>query len=141
MTRRQDAALVTLFRTITPLSAKIFVSDAIGEGGARVAAPYVVVHPADGTDAALRLTGPSLTQNPRWTIHSVGMTADQAKWAAELVKGKLIVNGFGISLTISGERPGAFWYSSPIPIQRDDDVSPSLFFHVAECGFASDIQQ
>jgi hypothetical protein len=97
----------------------------------------VLIHPSDGRDISDRLAGPSTTQNPRFVIHSVGSTYDQCAWAAEQVKAVLIVAGLGVTPTITGEIAQRVWYSSPQPIDTDDDVTPPLLFHTAECGFES----
>lgn len=138
MSRKHDNALLAIIRSVPVVATKTFVTKVTSPDGAVVKAPYVVVHPADGTDDTDRLVGPAVTQNPRWIVHSVHTSAEQAKWLAEQVKARLIVGGYGIVPAIEGERPGQFWYSSPIPVQVDDDFTPSLYFHVAECGFSSD---
>lgn len=133
--------LKALIQEIPALASKTFVTivryPAPNESTA-VTVPYLVIHPADGSDEATRLTGPRATQNPRFTLHSVGLTAEQATWVAKVVKDKLIITGLGITPTIAGERPGSVWWSSPIPLQIDTDVTPALCYHVAECGFSSD---
>lgn len=100
--------------------------------------PYWVIHPSDGRDTADRLTGPYSTAHPRFTVWSVGLTADQAGIAAENVRAALIVNGFGVTPEIDGEVSRRVWYSSPVPIQVDTTKTPALVYHVAECGFDSD---
>ena len=99
--------------------------------------PYVLIHPADGADDTDRQGAPSLTQNPRFTLHSVGATYEQCAWAAEKVKAALVVNGLGVVPTVTGERSGRVWYSVPQPIQQDTDASPTYLYHTAECGFSS----
>lgn len=138
MSRKHDNALLAILRTIPAIATKTFVTKVTSTDGAVVKPPYAIIHPVDGTDDTDRLVGPAVTQHPRWTIHSVHNSTDQAKWLGEQVKAKLIVAGVGIVPTIEGERPGQFWYASPTPVQVDDDFTPSLFFHVAECGFSSD---
>lgn len=134
MSRKHDAALVALAAS-TALGSKFYP----GIVPALTAPPYAVFWSSDGTDEATRATGPARTQHPRWAIHFVGTTVDQAKWGNEQLKSKLIVNGFGIVPTVAGENPGKFWYSNPLPVDRDDDSTPPLFSIVAECGFASDL--
>lgn len=139
--RKHTAWLVSTIQSFPALSTKTFVMVARNpapNAAVKVLPPYVVVHPTDGVDDTDRLTGPSVTKRPRWVIHSVGVDAEQAAWAAEQVKNRLIIGGLGVVPVIEGERPGALWYSSPTPIQLDTDVTPALCFHVAECGFTSD---
>lgn len=124
--------------TIAALAGRTFVTEAKSPTGAPLAPPYVVIHPAEGTDRADRLSGPTLVQNPRWTIHTVGSTPDQAAHFAEQIKALVLVNGFGIVPVIAGQQCGRVWWSSPIPIQTDTDVSPAIFYHVAETGFTAE---
>lgn len=136
MSRKHDTWLKARIETVSALAAATFVTSAPAGLTAR---PYVVLHPMDGTDDSDRLTGPDVVQHPRWVVHSVGVTPEQAKWAAEQVKSKLVVNGVGVVPTITGETAGAVWYSSPTPVQMDSDGSEVLFLHIAECGFESSL--
>lgn len=141
MSRAHTAWLKALIQSIPAAAAQTFVTKAeypAPNQKVQLTFPYWVIHPADGTDEAPRFTGPAITQRPRFTIWSVGQNADQAKWAAEQVKAKLILSGFGVIPTIAGERSKPVWYSSPLPVQVDKDVIPVVCFHVAECGFASE---
>ena len=106
--------------------------------GGTLPVPYWIIHPADGIDEQTRYTGPSSTEHPEFTIHTVGSTANQAKFNADLVKTSLVVNGFGITLTVTGRRNGNLYYRSPIPVQIDNTVTPPLCFHVAQVGWRSD---
>jgi hypothetical protein len=126
-----------LTATIPAPTLKVYVSLAVNADRTPVKLPYVMVHPSDGSDQSDRVTGPAVIQNPRWVIHSVGSTYEQAAWAAELVKSKLIAGGFGVTPTIPGEIAGRVWYESPQPIQVDTDASPPYCYHTAECGFES----
>lgn len=137
--RQHTNALKALLEGAPALAGKVHVTLATGAGGA-LSLPYVVIHPSDGTDAADRFTGPKQVFNPRFTLHSVGADANQAAATAEAVKRCLIVNGFGVSPTVPGENSKRLWYSVPMPLQVDRDVSPPLVFHVAECGFESSPQ-
>jgi hypothetical protein len=120
-----------------PALSRVFITRAPNADGT-VETPYVVIHPSEGEDEATRLTGPRLTQHPRFVVHTVGEDADEALWAAEKLKARLIVNGFGVIPEIPGELCSRVRWSSPVPIQMDDDVSPPLALHVAEVGFDTD---
>lgn len=133
MSRKHDAWLKARIETVPALAAATFVTTA----PAATATPYVVLHPMDGSDDSDRFTGPSTVQHPRYVVHSVGETPEQAKWAAEQVKSKLVVAGVGVVPTIAGELAGAVSYSSPAPVQVDRDGPAVLFVHIAECGFES----
>lgn len=135
MTRKHDAWLLARLRTPSQLASKVFL---LSDSGLQSAvAPYVVVHPSEGTDSGDRLGGGRFDANPRWTVHSVGKTVDQAQWTFELWKPTLIVRGFGVVPEVDGEYPGPVWLESPTPVQQDDDSTPRTYFHVAECGFSS----
>jgi len=137
VSRKHTAALVALV-SASALGAKFYPGKVPLVDGKPQTGPYAVFYPQNGTDRQTRHTGPALQQNPRWTIHCVGSTEDQAEWVNEQIKGALIVNGFGVVPVIAGENPGRFWYSNPLPVDRDDDATPSLFDVVAECGFSSE---
>lgn len=137
MTRKHDAWLLSKLREPSQLASKVFL---LSDPGLQSAAlPYVVVHPLDGTDSGDRLGGGAFDANPRWTVHSVGSTVDQAKWTFELWKSRLIVRGFGVIPEMSGEFAGRVSVSSPIPVQDDPDSNPRSYFHVAEVGFSSQL--
>lgn len=129
-------ALKAVIATVPALTGKTFISKAV-VNGAPVLPPYAVIHPNDGRDAAERFTGPRTTTNPRAVIHSVGLTAEQAQAIADLVKSALVVNGFGIALTVAGRVNEKLEYSVPIPVQVDASVTPALLFHVADVSWKS----
>lgn len=140
MTWADTAALKALVETVPALVGKVFVTSAQypnpGVAGP-VQTPYVVLHPADGVDEQTRLAGPRLTSHPRFIVHTVGDSAEQAQIMGGLVKAALYANSFGVNVTVSGRRNDALWYDSPIPVQIDRDVEPAVFLHVAECGWTS----
>lgn len=131
--RSHTAWLKARIESVTALASSTFVTVA----PANTPLPYVLIHPMDGADVADRFTGPRSVQNPRFVIHSVGSTYEQCAWAAEKVKAVLVVAGLGVIPTITGELPRRVWYSVPQPVQTDDDVTPPLIYHTAECGFES----
>lgn len=133
LSRAHTAWLLARIRTLPDIP----VFETTNEQPDKTLTPYVVVHPASGVDDQRRYTGPRLTQNPRFTIHSVGEDADQAAALGEMIKSLLVVNGFGVIPTITGERSERFWWDSPTPVQVDKDINPWVVYHVAECGFSS----
>jgi len=140
MTLADTKAFKALVETVPALTGRTFVSKALlpaPNESTKIDPPYAVIHPADGFDAAQRFTGPIDTTNPRFTLHTVGVTAEQAQALADLVKAKLIVDGFGVVVAVAGRRNEKMSYSSPIPVQVDESVTPSLPYHVAECGWRS----
>lgn len=133
--KQHTDALKALIQSVPALASKTFVT--VTPAG--VAPPYVVIHPADGTDTQERLTAPRVAQHPRFTIHSVGSSADNCAAVAKAVKDKLIVGGRGVRVDVPGEKSFPAWWESPIPIQVDNDVTPPLIYHVAECGWSSNL--
>ncbi len=102
------------------------------------ARPYALVHPAVGNDEASRFTGPLTTQHPEFTLHLIGASAAAAQTLLDLVKTKLVVNGFAVAPTVSGRRNSRAWWRSALPIQTDDSVTPWIPYAVVEYGWASD---
>ncbi|RFA14558.1 hypothetical protein B7R21_06325 [Subtercola boreus] len=137
MSRKHTAALVALVSTSKVTNFYPGLAPLVD--GKPQAGPYAVFYAQAGTDEATRFTGPATMQKPRWTIHAVGSTADQAEWVNEQIKSVLVPGGRAITPTVAGENPGRFWFSNPQPVQRDDDSSPPLFYVVAECGFSSEL--
>lgn len=136
MSKKHTDALVALLKTIPAFASKTFVT--IIPEGTKPTSPYLLVHPADGSDSQERVTGPRVTQHPRFTLHTVGGSYDQVAAGAKLIKDKLVVSGRGVTLTVAGDVCQPVWYESPVPIQVDPDVTPSLVYHVAEVGFRAD---
>lgn len=128
MSRKHDAWLKSAVAAAHP-GKTFFLSD---EGLPAAVVPFVVIHPSDGVDSSDRLAGGAFTGNPRWTVHSVGSTVEQAQWAFEQWKKRLVVRGLGVVPVIAGEFPGRVEVSSPTPVQKDDDPNPSQYYHVAE---------
>jgi hypothetical protein len=127
---------VALLKTIPAFASKTFVT--MVPEGTKPTLPYLIVHPADGSDSQERVTGPRVTHHPRFTLHTVGGSYAQVAAGAKQVKDKLVVSGRGVTLAITGEVCQPCWYESPIPIQIDTDVTPALVYHVAEVGFRAD---
>ena len=118
---------------------RVYISTApVQSTGSALPLPYWIIHPTDGVDEQTRHSGPSSTEHPEFTIHTVGSSANQVKVNADLVKGSLVVGGFGVVLTVTGRRNQRVVYRSPIPVQIDHTVTPPLCFHVAQIGWVSD---
>lgn len=127
-------AVKAKYGSVPALTGKVFV--AVAPHGTVL--PYAVLFPTDGKDSQERVTGPKSTRHPRFTAHIVGETADQVQTIADLVKLVFVQSGRGIVLTVSGWSNRPVWYESPIPLQVDDSVQPSVVYHVAELGWMSD---
>ncbi|WP_147305306.1 hypothetical protein [Subtercola boreus] len=137
MSRKHTAALVALVATSKVTNFYPGLAPLVG--GKPQAGPYAVFYSGEGTDTQPRFTSGSVRQNPSWTVHCVGSTADQASWVFEQIKGVLFPRGLGAIPAVDDESPGPFWFESPIDVQRDDDSTPPLFWNTIRCGFFSDL--
>ncbi len=122
--------------------AKVFVTQAVyprPHEAVPVTAPYIVLHPATGVAERTRSAGGVRQKNPRWTIHAIGSTAEQAAWLGDAIEAELIPRGVPVRPVFAGENAHPFWWSSPTPIDIDRDPTPPVFLHISECGFATEI--
>lgn len=99
---------------------------------------YALVHPSEGVDEQTRFAGPPVTTHPRFTLHIVGSTAESVQRNTALVKTQFLVDGFIVPPAISGRRNYDGFWSSPIPIQVDTDLTPQIVYQVIELGWTSD---
>lgn len=134
MSKKHTDALVTKIQEIPALTAKTFRT--IAPHG--TVSPYVIVHPAKGSNSQEVLTGPHRTKHPRYTLHVVGDSSEQVEIVMDLLETKLFPNGFGVVLTVAGEQSFPLWFESPTPIQASTDPLPAIVFGVIECGWRSD---
>lgn len=133
--KADTAAVKAKIEEVTALSAKTFVSVAPRSNGVLPTAPYVVIHPADGTDTQERVTGPRSTRHPSFTFHIVGTSYDNAQTVTEQIKAKFITGGVGIRLTVTGWNTKPCKWSSPLPTQVDNSITPSLIYNVVELDY------
>ena len=133
MARKHTQALVALSQTVPAFAVKTFVTRAPND----TVAPYLVWHPAQGTNSQERFTGPSSTKHPRFTGHIVGSTADQVQLLADLLEAAIFPNGRGV-IAVSGESVKNFWFESPLPVQVSSDPLPEVIYLVLECGWTAD---
>jgi hypothetical protein len=103
------------------------------------ATPYVIIHPSDGRDEQHRMTGPSGLMNPRFTVINVGTSYAEVKDQAALIKAQFHTDGFGVIPDIPGRKSLRVWWNAVGAIQTDEDVTPARFFHVAECGYPTQL--
>jgi len=135
MSKAQTDAVVARVQSVPDQSAKTWTlvapRDAVGK---LPTPPYTVVQPSDGTNTADRFTGPRSVSHPRFVLHFVGSSYDNAQATLERVKAKFIdpVSKFPILLTVSGESVKNFIWESPLPVQVDNDVTPPLLYASAE---------
>lgn len=134
MSKKHTDALVAKSKEITAFTSKTFVTT-VPTG---TEPPYLVWHPAQGSNTQERVTGPRVTKHPRFTGHIVGETADQVQVLLDLLEAKLFPGGRGIVLTVAGEISKPLWFSSPLPIQVSTDPLPAIVYAVVECGWTSD---
>lgn len=130
------AAVRGTIQTVPILATATFISRT--PDGVVQPVPYVVIHPADGTDAQSRFTGPYSSLHPEFTLHIVGDTAELVQAVTGLVKAEFVVDGFVVPPAVDGRTGKNGYWRSPLPIQVDNDVSPALIFQVIELGWTSD---
>jgi len=96
--------------------------------------PYVVAQPAEGSDTQERFTAARATAHPRFVFHIVGATYQSVMKTYADVKAAFIdpVTKFPIPLEVAGETCQALAWDSPLPVQKDDNVTPPLIFATAE---------
>jgi len=99
---------------------------------------YAMVHPSEGIDEQTRASGPPVTTHPRYTLHIVGSTAESVQKNTALVKAQFVTDGFMIPPAVTGRRNYNGFWSSPIPIQPDNDSNPPALYQVIELGWSSD---
>lgn len=106
--------------------------------GALVTRPYAVIYPAEGIDTQDRLTGGRRVQHPRFTIHIVGDSYNQVATLAGQLKARFVADGFGLPLDVTGEATRNLQWSSPEPIQWEEDVTPPVAYQAIELSFDSE---
>lgn len=134
MSRKHTAALVAKSQEITAFASKTFVT-LVPHG---TEPPYLVWHPAKGTNTQERVTGPRTTMHPRFTGHIVGVDADQTQLLTDLLEQKLFPAGRGIVLSVTGEKSKPLWFEAPLPVQASTDPLPAIVYSVVEVGWAAD---
>jgi hypothetical protein len=129
-------AVKARIQEVPALASKTYVGVAPKTADGKLpAAPFIVIYPADGIDTQERFTGPRSRQHPRFTVHVVGASYENVQAVTALVKAKFVVNGFGVPPAIGGEFTSALRWESPLPIQYDTDVYPSIPYQVIEISF------
>jgi len=117
MSAEGDAGLLARLRSDAQLA------DAVYEGTVtNPPARYVSVFAPIGSDDSDRLGGPSNVNETTYTIHSVGRTVEQAKWAARRVQS--LLTDYVI------EDVGRLTHPVSIGPRLDRDANPPLWFLV-----------
>lgn len=140
MTLAQTNAVVARIQSVPALASKTFKLVAPRDAQGKLpAAPYVVVQPSDGTSSQERLTGGRSTAHPRYVIHCVGSSYDNAQTVFELVKAQFVtVTGFGLPLVVPGEMARNTHFESSLPVQVDNDVTPPIIYATGELTWDAD---
>jgi hypothetical protein len=134
MTIAQTNAVVSRTQSLAPLASKTFELVAPRDAAGKLpVAPYAVWQPSDGTSTQERFTGGKATMHPRYVLHVVGASYNNAQRVLELVKAEFVnAAGFGIPLAVPGESCRNLRWEQPQPVQVDNDVSPPLIYATAE---------
>lgn len=90
------------------------------------AVPYAVVYPDPGTGVSTALAPVSDRVETVFQITCVGLTRDQAMWAAEKVSTALL----DAVPVITGRACGSIGQESAQNVLRDDKVKPEAFYTV-----------
>lgn len=136
MTVADTNAVKALIQSVGNLSTATYVT--LVPQGVNPGLPYVIIHPAEGTDDTDRVTGPKITTHPEFTLHVVGATAESVQTVVGLLKPLFIQNGRGIPVTVSGRSNKPPYWRVPLPLQTDRDVTPWLVYAIVELGWTSD---
>lgn len=134
MSKKHTDALVAKTQEIPAFAAKTFVSMAPHE----TVAPYIVWHPAAGTNSQSAITGPRVTKNPQYTGHIVGASAGQVQALTDLLEAKLFPGGRGLVMAVTGEASKPLRFACPLPIQVQTDPQPTVIYAVVEVGWSAD---
>ena len=102
--------------------------------------PYAVVQPHDGTDSQDRFSGPRATSHPRAVIHVVGSTFANCQKTVDELKSLFInpTTRFPIPLEVPGETCRNLTWAVPVPVQKDDDLTPALIYATVEVAWDAD---
>lgn len=94
---------------------------------------YCTFFLTSGRRYADRLTGPDVAADFTVTVHSVGSDVTQAQAVAERVFAQLL----NFTPTVAGRTCSWLRHTASMPTQRDDTVTPSLYYSVDEFTFNS----
>lgn len=133
--KRHTDYVKSRIQNVTNLASKTYVSTVPRAAGTIPTPPYAVLHPSDGSDSVERLSGPAVTQHPRFTLWIVGTSYDSVAIVTENVKAQFVVAGVGVTPAIAGESCSRVWWDQPVPTDVNDTVTPALVFNIIELGF------
>lgn len=136
MSWADSVAVKAVIEQVPALAGRTFVTKT--DDGAPLVGQYAVIHPSDGSDDTDRLAAPPVVTHPSFTLHIVGASANQVQVLTGLVKAQFTVAGFIVPPVVAGRVNSGGKWSSPLPLQTDTDVSPSLVYQVIELGWDSE---
>lgn len=88
--------------------------------------PYVVLYPSMVPSIDGPVSDPFADTASEYQITAVGQTAAQARWAADKARTILLT----ATLAIVGRSVQLVAWANSLPLQRDDDVTPALFYMI-----------
>ena len=141
MTKARTNAVVSRIQTLPYLASKTFKLVAPRDSAGKLpTAPYVVVQPSSGTDTQERFTGAKATGHPRYVIHFVGSSYDNAQGVFDDVKALFIdpVSGFPYPINVTDEMAYAITWEAAQPVQVDNDLTPPLIYATAELSWSAE---
>jgi hypothetical protein len=116
-----------ILAALQPLTTRTSSPIAIGEGGAPDPIPtnklYVAVYVSPGMATTASLAGERTDFQVPFQVTSVGPTAEKALWVADRVREVLAVR-----LPVTGRGTWQTEERGGPPVQRDDGVTPPLWF-------------
>lgn len=136
MSRADTLATLAVVQQVPILASKTWVSITPSRT-TPVEPPYAILHPTSSLSESTRFTSPPVTTNPSFTLHVVGVDADQAQVIVDLLKAQFVTNGTMRPPTVVGRRNAAgFWTDQGVQI--DPTVIPATVYAVVELGWRSD---
>lgn len=133
MGRKHTDALKEKSKQIAALGQRVYITTAPKDA----VMPYLVWHPARGTNQQAAVTGPRVIRRPRFTGHIVAATAEQVEVITDLLEELLMPHGRGIVIDVDGEKSYPLSFDAPLPIQAAKDPQPTIAYQVIEVGWTS----
>jgi len=121
-------AVLARLREDPELAQSVFEGVVTTAPGAARPNRYVALFTNSGARSASRFTGPSSQSVQTFVLHSVGTKPDQAQFVADRVFAKLL----DWTPTVDGLSFRRVTHEASLPLARDDDTSPPLFYQVDE---------
>lgn len=126
--RVHDNAFLALMKADTQLTSAVF-EGVVTNPPAR----YVSVFPREVRSVG-RFSGPHQTVDNEYVVHSVATSPEQAKWTRERVLERVL----DVTPTVAGWNSRRIRFVTSQPLQKDDDVSPPLWYMVDVYAFEAE---